>query len=103
IDEITGEKLTEDVLIQGHENDPYTTEEKEFEGYDLVKIPSNARGEMTITVNEDGTYDTEILVQYYYKYVSTGVIERHYDDVTGELLAEESYTGYEGDSYKTTS
>ncbi len=101
IDEITGEKLTEDVIINGHENDPYTTEEKEFEGYDLVEIPENATGEMKITVNEDGTYDTEILVQYYYKYISAGVIEKHIDEITGEVLAEESYSGYEGDPYET--
>ena len=101
IDKISGEKLTEDVIINGHENDPYTTEEKEFEGYDLVEIPENATGEMKITVNEDGTYETEIVVTYYYKYISAGVIEKHIDEITGEVLAEEEYKGYEGDKYKT--
>ena len=101
IDKVNDEKLTEDVIINGHENDKYRTEEKEFEGYDLVEIPENATGEMKITVNEDGTYNTEIVVTYYYKYVSAGVIEKHIDEITGEVLTEERYTGYEGDKYET--
>ncbi len=101
IDKVNNEKLTEDVIIKGHENDEYKTEEKEFEGYDLVEIPENATGEMKITVNEDGTYETEIVVTYYYKYISAGVIEKHIDEITGEVLAEEEYKGYEGDKYKT--
>ena len=101
IDKVNDEKLTEDVIINGHENDKYRTEEKEFEGYDLVEIPENATGEMKITVNEDGTYNTEIVVTYYYKYVSAGVVEKHIDDVTGEVITEEKHTGYEGDKYET--
>ena len=101
IDKVNDEKLTEDVIINGHENDKYRTEEKEFEGYDLVEIPENATGEMKITVNEDGTYNAEIVVTYYYKYVSAGVIEKHIDEITGEVLTEERYTGYEGDKYET--
>ena len=101
IDKVNDEKLTEDVIINGHENDKYRTEEKEFEGYDLVEIPENATGEMKITVNEDGTYNAEIVVTYYYKYVSAGIVEKHIDEITGEVLTEERYTGYEGDKYET--
>ena len=101
IDKVNDNKLTEDVIIEGHENDPYRTEEKEFEGYDLVEIPENATGEMKVTVNEDGTYETEIVVKYYYKYISEGVVEKHIDDVTGEVITEEKHTGYEGDKYET--
>ena len=101
IDKVNDNKLTEDVIIEGHENDPYRTEEKEFEGYDLVEIPENATGEMKVTVNEDETYETEIVVKYYYKYISEGVVEKHIDDVTGEVITEEKHTGYEGDKYET--
>ena len=95
IDKITGEKLTPDEVQEGHEKDSYTTERKEFEGYDLIEVPENADGEMT---------KEPIVVTYYYIHQSAGVIENHYDVETGEKLTEETtYTGHEGDDYKTTS
>ena len=101
IDKITGDKLTTDTVINGHEGDDYTTSEKQFEGYDLVELPSNATGKMKVTLKDDGTYETEVLVQYYYIYNSAGVLEKHVDEISGKILAEEKYTGYEGDKYET--
>ena len=42
IDKQTGNKLDEEE-IQGHVGDSYETEEKQFEGYDLVEKPSNSK------------------------------------------------------------
>lgn len=58
IDKLTGEKITEDEIMQGHVGDSYETEEKEFDGYDLVEKPSNRTGKMT---------EEEIVVKYYYE------------------------------------
>ena len=103
VDKDTGEKLTEDEIINGHENDEYKTEEKEFDGYELVEKPENAEGTMTITKNEDGTYNTETVVTYYYKKIAGGVKEKHIDINTGKILAEETHTGLVGDEYNIPS
>ena len=92
IDKISGEKLTEDVIINGYENDPYETEQKEFDNYKLEEVPSNSTGNMA---------KDEIVVTYYYVHSSAGVVEKHIDDITGEVLAEETYEGLEGDLYET--
>ena len=42
-----------------------------------------------------------IIVKYYYVHESAGVVENHIDVKTGKILADEKYTGYEGDDYKT--
>ena len=89
IDKVTGEKLLEDneedstEVIEGHENNEYTTEEKEFKDYVIVKdmYPDNSKGTMKVTINEDGTPNTETVVKYYYVHISGGVIERHIDTV----------------------
>ena len=99
VDEKTGEEIAERVVIEGHENDPYDTEAKDIDGYELSKTPENKSGTMTITKNEDGTYDTEIEVIYYYKKQAGGVIENHIDIDTGKELATEKHEGYVGDPY----
>ena len=43
----------------------------------------------------------EIVLRYYYSYISGGVIEKHIDEITGEVLDEEVYEGKEGDPYST--
>jgi len=93
IDKVTGEKLAEDEYIYGHENNEYTAEEKEFEGYVVVKemYPENSKGTMT---------KEEIVVKYYYVHISDGVIERHLNAINGELLEEITYhEGNEADEY----
>ena len=103
IDKNTGEKLADDIIIKGYENDNYTTEEKEFENYNLIETPENAKGQMKITVNEDGTYNTETVVKYYYVKQSAGVIEKHIDINTNKILAEETHKGNIGDIYNISS
>ena len=95
--------MTKDEIINGHENDEYKTEEKEFDGYKLVEKPENAKGKMTITKNDDGTYNTEIVVTYYYKKQAGGVKEKHIDINTGKVLAQETHTGILGEEYNIPS
>ena len=99
VDETTGEEIAEEERIEGHENDEYTTEPEDIEDYNLTKEPDNKKGTMTITKNEDGTYDTEIEVIYYYKKISGGVIENHIDVDTDKKLATEEHEGNVGDEY----
>ncbi len=93
IDKTTGNRIDEDIVENGHEEDPYTTENKVFEGYKLIQVPENSNGNMT---KED------IVVKYYYVPESAGVVERHLDILTDEPLVEERhYYGYAEDSYET--
>ncbi len=101
IDTISKEKIIDDVVIKGYEKDTYVAEQKEFEGYKLVKKPLNAEGEMEVTIDNDGMYETEILVKFYYIRISEGVIERHIDIVSGKVLSETKHEGFEGDEYTT--
>ena len=125
IDKITGEKMPADIeiseipekdtteYIYGHEGDLYETEEKKFEGYDLVEVPENAKGEMTVIRKEDGEVETEITVEYYYVRKAEVKVE-YIDIVTGEKLpvdkeipetsgkdTTEYIYGHEGDLYET--
>ena len=100
IDKLTGEKLTEDIFIQGHQNDPYETEAKEFKEYVLEKMPDNYKGNMEVTRNEDGTYNTETIVQYYYIPVAGGVKEEHIDINSNKILVEGTHGGKIGDEYE---
>ena len=117
IDYITGEVIpskesTEDgeyvekdstEYITGYEGDEYKTEEKEFEGYDIVKekYPENKDGIMEVLADPDGNAVTETLVKFYYVHKSAGVIENHIDIKTNELLDTKTYEGHVGDTYKT--
>jgi hypothetical protein len=77
VDNSTGEKVSEDLIINGYEDDYYKAELKEIENYTLLetdaegnnKLPANAEGTMRVTANEDGTVETEIVVTYYYEKV----------------------------------
>ena len=103
VDESTEEKISEDTEINGHENDNYTTESKDISGYSLVGNSGNTSGKMVVTVNEDGTFNIETQVTYYYKKIAGGVIVNHIDVATGEVLDNEKYDGNVGDSYETSS
>ena len=94
-----GEKLAEDETIEGHENDEYETSEKQIDGYNYIARTDNWKGIMEITKNEDGSYQIEIKVTYYYKKQAGGVREKHIDIHTDEVLAEETHTGNVGDDY----
>lgn len=94
IDQITGNSLTDNIIKQGYKGEDYTTENKQFEGYDLVEEPDNANGTMT---------KDEITVNYYYIHKSAGVIVNYYDVDTGEKLKDEQkIEGHQGDEYRTT-
>ena len=99
IDKLTGKIITDDKgnnsteYINGYETDPYETKEKSFENYKLVEemYPENAKGNMT---------KEEIIVKYYYIHKTGGVIVKHIDTVTNELIKENKLTGYEEEEYK---
>ena len=98
VDEATNEEInnpngtSSKVEETKREGDDYTTTSKTFENYvlDEEKIPLNANG----TLNEE-----DITVTYYYKHISAGVIEKHIDFYTDEILDNEVHEGNEGDPY----
>ena len=93
INKVTGEKMAEDEVLNGHEGDKYETERKNIDDYKLIEIPENADGTMT---------KEEIKVTYYYSHISGGVIINHIDIKTGkQLLDETKVEGYEGAPYET--
>ena len=90
IDQVTKEEIAPSENITGLEKDPYTTQEKEIDGYELVVIPSNASGKMTVE---------KITVTYEYR-KTANVIIKHIDGNTGETIIEDVVKKYkEGDHY----
>lgn len=70
IDTDTGDDLADPEIIEGYQDDEYTTKAKEFEYYKLAKKPQNAKGTMEVKVSkdEDGeeVVEDETIVNYYY-------------------------------------
>ena len=91
IDKQTGNKLDEDE-IQGHVGDSYETEEKQFEGYDLVEKPSNSKGEME---------EEEIVVKYYYERKAEVEVKYLEKGTDYEVSPTETIEGHVGDKYET--
>lgn len=89
IDKQTGELLGK-VTDTGRINQRYTGKSKNFEEYILVEKPENE----TIVLK-----DGENVLNYYYSKVSGGVIEKHIDINTDEILANEVHEGKVGDPY----
>ena len=89
IDKITGQIL-EQSTTEGLEGDDFITESKDFENYVLVEEPP----EKTVKMTKE-----EQILKYYYIHISGGVIEKHIDIISGQVLANESYEGNEGDEY----
>ena len=89
IDKITGQIL-EQSTTEGLEGDDFVTESKDFENYVLVEEPPEKTVKMT---KEEQT------LKYYYIHVSGGVIEKHIDVISGQILANKTYEGNEGDAY----
>ena len=100
IDKLTGDTLTDDVIIEGYQNDPYTTSSKAFDSYKLDEdnLPTNADGQMLVTVDDQGQVVDETIVKYYYIH-DAKVIEKHIDIKNDEAIYTEEHNGYEGDSY----
>ena len=89
IDKITGQIL-EQSTTEGLEGDEFETESKNFENYVLVEEPA----EKTVKMTKE-----EQILKYYYIHVSGGVIEKHIDIISGQILANKTYEGNEGDAY----
>ena len=91
IDKTTGDILDERIE-DGYVGKEFITEAKDFEKYILVEEPE----EKTVPMEEE-----EIILKYYYIKVSSGVIEKHIDIETGEILDNAKYEGNVGDEYTT--
>lgn len=65
VDIDTNEKIEEEITINGHEGDEYSTEQKEIEGYEFIEVTEDKEGNMT----EDKT------ITYYYKKVVSEPVE----------------------------
>ena len=89
IDKITGQIL-EQSTTEGLEGDDFVTESKSFDNYILVEEPA----QKTVKMTKD-----EQVLKYYYIHVSGGVIEKHIDVISGEVLDNKTYEGNEGDIY----
>ena len=67
----TKEKLVDEIEIDGHQNDDYTTEQKDIEYYEITKVPENKEGKMIVTVtkdeNDEEIVDDTTYVNYYYR------------------------------------
>lgn len=110
-DEISGEKIVindEDFTEQlyGHESDEYTSEQKDLEGYIFTKLDGESSGLMSVDVILDQAgnkvFDNVTTIVYYYKHIAGGVVERHIDEITGEIIEENRYEGKVQDPYVTT-
>lgn len=94
----TTEKIHEDVILNGKEDDPYSAEpvQELLKKYDVVETPKNATGEFAAT---------KIEVNYYYrlKPETINVTVKYVDKSTGNEIADsETITGHKGDEYTTT-
>lgn len=99
IDKATGNEISDSVTIKGYQDDTYTTSSKNIENYVLVETPDNSTGKMTVSVADDGTVTDTTVVTYVYSHISSGVVEKHVDIETGEILYNEVHNGNEGDKY----
>ena len=92
------DKLTNNLLLEetdsGLIGSDYQAHPKEFSSYVLDTRPDEETKEII-----DGT----ITFNYYYKKISSGLIERHVDEYTNDLLDEKVHNGHVGDSYKIDS
>ena len=93
IDKTTGQ-IIEQSTTEGLEGDEFVTESKDFENYILIEEPK----EKTIKMTKE-----EQIIKYYYIHISGGVIEKHIDEISGEVLANQVHTGNEGDEYEIPS
>ena len=89
-----GKDLLPERVVEGYVEQSYETKAEEIEGYELVEVIGQEKGEMT---KED-----IVIIYIYKKQVAGGVIVHYIDKETGEKLAEdETIEGNVGDEYKT--
>ena len=94
IDE-TNDKILKEDTIQGKAGDIVETSPQEFEGYKLSAEPENRN----VTMKKDEV----VIVKYYYVEISGGVLEKHIDNISGEILYSEHHEGEAGKQYKIDS
>ena len=67
----TKAKLADEVEITGHQNDEYTTEQKDIKYYEIKEVPENKDGKMVVKVTKDEKgkeiVEDTIYVNYYYR------------------------------------
>ena len=105
IDIYTNKPLTDQIVDNTkHEGDLYTTEQKEFENYDLVEVPSNASGTIEVETDEEGNITNNRTVVTYY-YTQRAIVEEHHiDSLTGKDIEEPTiHNGHVGDEYNIPS
>ena len=96
IDTDTKKEIAESTMIEGYDGDPYTTSAKTIKDYEILVIPTNAKGTMKAT--EDGE---EIVVKYIYKKNSAAkVVEKYVDINTQEVVESIDHEGKIGKSYE---
>ena len=96
IDTDTKKEIAESTIINGYDGDPYTTSAKTIKDYEILVIPTNAKGTMKAT--EDGE---EIVVKYIYKKNSAAkVVEKYVDINTQEVVESIDHEGKIGKSYE---
>ena len=106
-EDMDGNKLAEDEVIEGKVGDKYTTTSKEIENYMLVSTTNNTEGNMT---------KEQIIVVYKYKKIPSKVIVKYLEAGTDKeimyketledgTVGEKSYSyeinGYVGENYST--
>ena len=91
------DKNSEEVLnteeIKGLEGESYTATGKDFEGYVLVESPEKE----TVIMSKE-----EIILNYYYEKISQGVIEKHIDIKTNQVIESKVHEGNEGTEYSAS-
>ena len=102
---LTNEPLTEKIVDNTkHEGDSYTTEQKEFTGYDLVEVPANSTGTMEVQTDADGDIVNNKTVVTYYYAQKAQVEEHHIDILTNDEIEEPTiHDGHVGDEYNIPS
>ena len=105
IDILTKKPLDDKIVDKTkHEGDKYETEQKEFDGYDFVKVEGEPKGTMKVEVDEEGNIvNNKTAVTYYY--AKKAQVEEHHIDIrTGKELEEPIvHNGHVGDEYNIPS
>ena len=91
VDKANGSVIEEEI-IDTKDGDILDVIAKDIENYVLVESPEDT----TIEVGKE-----DITLTFYYSKISEGVIEKHIDKITNEIIETNVYEGKEGDSYET--
>lgn len=83
-------KILKTVTQKGEVGEAFVTCAENIEGYVLVESPKSPNGTFS---------KTEQIIRYYYARISSGVIEKHIDINTQQLLYSETHYGKVGDKY----